>query len=189
MSDNKLGKHSFENCSFKDASTFKHTEVRGDKWSCERSHEARIEPKQKHCHSALCCDGALCWKARKRATGEDIAHHSTTEPQPLTPQHALKRHTNYYCSWISYTLTTQHALIRWWRWKNLIISISDMATSDRGWATADGWMKLQLEETLVMHYTLHTTHHQLFNADLQSTVRRAESSMVMDDEKDDVMKS
>ncbi len=150
-------KHSFENCCFKDANTFKYTEVKGDKRGFEQSHEARIEPKQNHCHNVLCCDGALCWKVIRRATGEDVARHSTTEPQPLTPQHALKHHANYFCSWISYTLTTQHALIGSWRWKNWITSINNMATSNSGRATVDGWIKLQLGETLVMHYTLENT--------------------------------
>lgn len=67
----------------------------------------------------LCCDSALCWKARRRATGEDITHHSTTAPQPLKPQHALKHHTTWNCSWISYTLITQHAVIGWWGWNKI----------------------------------------------------------------------
>lgn len=68
---------------------FKYAWVKGAKWSFEQ------QAKRQHHHNAPCCDGALWWKARRRATGEDFAHHSTTEPQPLTPQHALKHHTNY----------------------------------------------------------------------------------------------
>lgn len=41
-----------------------------------------MEPKQKQCHNMLCCDSASCWRTRRRATGEDTAHHSTTKPQP-----------------------------------------------------------------------------------------------------------
>lgn len=46
-------------------------------------------------NTSTSCDGALCGKAGWAAAYEDNAQHSTTEPQPPTPQHALKCHTNH----------------------------------------------------------------------------------------------
>lgn len=47
--------------------------------------------------------------AGSRGTGEHNAHHSTSKPQPLTPQHALRHHTTSTTTAAS-ALTTQHAL-------------------------------------------------------------------------------
>lgn len=109
----------------------------------------------KHCHNVPSCDSALCWKAGRRATGEDSAHHSTTEPQPPTPQHAGKHHTNHLL--LLDQLHTNQTACTDWAVERLIASINDMATSHRGRATVDGWIELQLEEALVMHYTLENT--------------------------------
>lgn len=47
--------------------------------------------------------------AGSRGTGEDNAHHSTSNPQPLTPQRAPRLHTTSATT-AAYALTTQHAL-------------------------------------------------------------------------------
>lgn len=52
---------------------------------------------------------------QEEATGEDVSHHGTAQPQPLLPKknhHSMHPNTTIESTGsIDYTLTTQHALI------------------------------------------------------------------------------
>lgn len=129
----------------------------------------------KHCHNVPSCSSASCWKAGRRATGEDTGHHSTTEPQPPTPQHAVTHHANDLL--VLDQLHTNHTACTDWTVERLMASIND-ETSHRGRATV--WWTDRTRSSC-------TTHHQLLSADTQSTVRRAESTISLSHHKDVTM--
>lgn len=163
VSDSKLRKLGLEQLLLYRCKRFQTSRVKGDKLSFERPHLSRSAIK--HCHNVPSCSSAACWKAGRRATGEDTGHHSTTEPQPPTPQHAVTHHANDLL--VLDQLHTNHTACTDWTVERLMASIND-ETSHRGRATV--WWTDRARSSC-------TTHHQLPSADTQSTVRRAESTI------------